>query len=75
MKNKMNDVLIQSESIQLDQFLKWAGIAQTGGHAKLLITEGIITVNGEKEIKRSRKLIAGDEVYVRNFGLYKIVKE
>jgi ribosome-associated protein len=71
----MKEVLIQSESIQLDQFLKWEGIAQTGGHAKLLITEGIITVNGEKEVRRSRKLIVGDEIFVRDFGLYKIVKE
>lgn len=70
----MEEVPIQSESIQLDQFLKWAGIVQTGGHAKILINEGVIKVNGEKETKRSRKLIEGDEIYIRDFGSYKIVK-
>lgn len=70
----MKEVPIQSESIQLDQFLKWAGIVQTGGHAKILINEGVIKVNGEKETKRSRKLIEGDEIYIRDFGSYKIVK-
>lgn len=70
----MKEVPIQSESIQLDQFLKWAGIVQTGGHAKILINEGVIKVNGEKETRRSRKLIDGDEIYIRDFGSYKIVK-
>ncbi len=71
----MEEVAIQSASIQLDQFLKWAGAAQTGGHAKLMISEGFITINGEKETRRSRKLLPGDEIQVRNIGLYKIVKE
>lgn len=71
----MEEVTIQSASIQLDQFLKWAGVVQTGGHAKLLITEGFITVNGEEETRRSRKLLPGDKIQVKNIGLYKIVKE
>lgn len=71
----MEEVTIQSDSIQLDQFLKWAGIAQTGGHAKIIIAEGLITINGEEETKRSRKLVPGDEIHVKDFGLYKIVKE
>jgi ribosome-associated protein len=71
----MEEVIIQSESIQLDQFLKWAAIAQTGGHAKVLIGEGCIKVNGEKETQRSRKLVPGDEILVQDTGIYKIVKE
>ena len=71
----MEEIVIQSDSIQLDQFLKWTGIAQTGGTAKLIISDGLINVNGEKETKRSRKLLPGDEIAIKNFGLYKIVKE
>lgn len=71
----MEEVTIESEAIQLDQFLKWTGIAQTGGHAKIIISEGFITVNGEKESRRSRKLLPGDEIHVKDFGKYKIVKE
>lgn len=50
--------------IKLDQFLKWAGIAQTGGEAKLLIQSGEVTVNGTIETRRGRKLVNGDRVTV-----------
>ena len=50
--------------IKLDQFLKWQGIAQTGGEAKIMIKQGIVTVNGDAEIRRGRKLVTGDRVTV-----------
>ncbi len=49
-------------TIRLDQFLKWQGLVETGGQAKLLIQEGAVLVNGEVETHRSRKLADGDEV-------------
>jgi ribosome-associated protein len=53
-----------SVHIKLDQFLKWQGIAQTGGEAKIIIRQGIVLVNGEAEIRRGRKLVTGDRVTV-----------
>ena len=50
--------------IKLDQFLKWQGIAQTGGEAKIIIKQGMVEVNGESEIRRGRKLVTGDRVTV-----------
>ncbi len=50
------------ETIRLDQFLKLQGIAQTGGHAKLMIQSGEIVVNGEIETRRRKQLSLGDEV-------------
>lgn len=50
--------------IKLDQFLKWQGIAQTGGEAKIIIKQGIVQVNGEAEIRRGRKLVTGDLVTI-----------
>lgn len=50
--------------IKLDQFLKWAGAAQTGGEAKLLIQSGEVAVNGAIETRRGRKLVKGDRVDV-----------
>ena len=50
--------------IKLDQFLKWQGIVQTGGEAKLRIKDGQVLVNGEVETRRGRKLIEGDRVNV-----------
>ncbi|AFZ33780.1 RNA-binding S4 domain protein [Stanieria cyanosphaera PCC 7437] len=57
--------------IKLDQFLKWQGLVQTGGEAKLRIKAGEILVNGEVETRRGRKLVSGDIVTVANLA-YKV---
>jgi len=49
-------------TIKLDQFLKLTGAVQTGGEAKLVIQFGEVTVNGEIETRRGRKLTPGDRV-------------
>ena len=59
----MNNLTLQSY-IKLDQFLKWQGIAQTGGEAKIIIKQGMVEVNGESEVRRGRKLVTGDRVTV-----------
>lgn len=50
--------------IKLDQFLKFVGIAPTGGQAKLMIINGDVKVNGTVETRRGRKLASTDEVIV-----------
>ncbi|MHC4995069.1 MAG: RNA-binding S4 domain-containing protein [Planctomycetota bacterium] len=67
-----SDVLIQSKTIDLDQFLKLAGVAQTGGHAKYLIKEDVVTVNGEIETRRRRTLHVGDVVAIQDEGEYRV---
>lgn len=54
----------KKEYITLQQFLKLSGIVSTGGQAKLFIQEADITVNGEKENRRGRKLYPEDIVVV-----------
>ena len=55
-------ILIKGESIRLDQFLKWSTVVGTGGEAKILIQQGKIRVNGEKETRRGRILKEGDRI-------------
>jgi ribosome-associated protein len=52
-----------TEYIKLDQFLKLAGVVETGGEAKQLILSGQISVNGAIETRRGRKLYHGDRVF------------
>ena len=52
---------INTEFIKLDSALKYSGIAENGAHAKEIILEGLVTVNGEKELRRGRKLYKGDK--------------
>ena len=56
----MEKIEITTEYIKLDSALKYAGIAENGAHAKEMVLEGLITVNGEKELRRGRKLYKGD---------------
>lgn len=51
-------------SLRLDDALKFFGIASTGGHAKLLIQQGEVRVNGVVETRRKHRLEAGDKVSV-----------
>jgi ribosome-associated protein len=53
---------VDDGSIRLDQLLKVSGLAQTGGHAKMVIQGGEVVVNGEIETRRRRKLFAGDKI-------------
>lgn len=56
----METITIKDDYIKLGQALKLAGIADSGAGAKGLIEEGLVTVNGEAEARRGRKLYAGD---------------
>ena len=48
------------EFIRLGQLLKASGMAESGVEAKDIIQDGSVTVNGETETRRGRKLYAGD---------------
>lgn len=60
----MEEVKIDTEFIKLDQFLKLAGIAGTGGVAKLLIQDGEVYVNGEVCTMRGKKLRVDDRIEI-----------
>lgn len=53
---------MEDPHIKLDQFLKWSGAVDSGGQAKILIQEEKVLVNGQIEVRRGRKLRAGDKV-------------
>lgn len=50
--------------IKLEQFLKLANVADTGGMAKMMILDGIVEVNGEVCTMRGKKLHNDDKVFV-----------
>lgn len=57
-----------SAAIRLGQFLKYVGLAETGGHARALIAEGHVFVDGDIETRRGRQLFEGMVVEVRVGG-------
>lgn len=68
----MNEVMINTDIIKLDAFLKWAGIATQGSEAKFYIQQGEVKLNGNVETQRGKKLIKGDVVEFKGES-YKIV--
>ena len=58
----MEVIRLRDEYIKLGQALKAAGLVESGVEAKEVITEGLVTVNGETDTRRDRKLYAGDMV-------------
>lgn len=71
----MEYVSITTDVIQLDQFLKWASILQSGGETKVLLMEKRIFVNGAVCTAKRKKLYIGDVVEIKGFGIYKITGE
>ena len=59
-----DDANPEPKELCLDQFLELSWVVETGGHAKFMIQNGEVKVNGEIETRRRRKLVVGDVVEV-----------
>lgn len=55
---------IKGEFIELIALLKAIGEAQTGGHAKIIVEEGLVLRNHEIEMRKRAKLIPGDLIEI-----------
>lgn len=64
----MKEIKIQTEFIKLDQFLKYAGLVQTGGEAKLVIADGMVEVNGQVAYERGKKIRVGDKIKIEDYS-------
>ena len=56
------EITIKDEFIKLGQALKLSGLAENGAHAKEIIAQGAVTVNGETDTRRGRKCRPGDVI-------------
>ena len=58
----MRDVEIRSVPIELYKLLKFEGMASSGGEAKMIITDGLVSLNGVVETQKRKKIVSGDIV-------------
>lgn len=61
-EKKVKQIKINTDFIRLDSALKLADLVQSGGHAKAVIQDGEVRVNGEVCLARGKKLHAGDKI-------------
>jgi ribosome-associated protein len=59
---KTNTFELRGEYIELCNLLKLVGIANSGGQGKLMVSDGIVTVDGNVETRRTAKIRAGQVV-------------
>lgn len=71
----MEKIAIHTESIQLDQLLKWAGIIESGGQVRPMLEEKLILVNGNIETAKRRRLFPGDTVEILDMGCWQVTRE
>jgi ribosome-associated protein len=53
---------LNGEFIELNQLLKIVGVCDSGGAGKVLIAEGVVSVDGHIELRKTRKIRAGSVV-------------
>ena len=53
---------LESEFVELYKILKFEGLADSGGNAKQVIEDGLVSVNGEVETRKRKKIRPGDQI-------------
>lgn len=64
----MEIIKINTPFIKLQQLLKYADVVSDGTDARILIVDGFVSVNGEKELRRGRKIYPEDEILISYEG-------
>lgn len=68
----MVEIPINTEYIRLGALLKLASIAESGVHAKIMILNEEVTVNGEIEVRRGKKIREGDVVELEDYEAFTV---
>lgn len=58
------DFDLDREHVELNQLLKLAGIADSGGQGKAIVASGAVTVDGAVELRKTAKIRAGQSVRI-----------
>jgi ribosome-associated protein len=66
----MKEIILSKQPVELFKILKFEGMASSGGEAKMLIADGQVKVNGAKEIRKRKQIVADDVI---EFGGEKFV--
>ncbi len=53
---------LNGEFVELNQLLKLVGVCDSGGAGKALVAEGVVSVNGQIELRKTCKIRAGSVV-------------
>ncbi len=57
---EVTEVVITREPVELYKVLKFEGLVGSGGEAKLVVSNGLVRLNGEVETRKRKKVVSGD---------------
>lgn len=66
---EVREFTLSKEFIELNRLLKFETVVSSGGEAGVLISEGLVSVNGEVDLRKRRKIKSGDTVVVENITI------
>ncbi len=69
----VEEIAIHTETIQLSQFLKWAGITDSGSQVNYFLENKSIKINGVLVTEKRKKITVGDIVEIKDFGTWRII--
>lgn len=58
----MRDVEIDRQPVELFKILKFEGMVPSGGEAKAVVADGLVSVNGAVETRKRKKIVSGDVI-------------
>ncbi|EAT13874.1 RNA-binding S4 domain-containing protein [Bermanella marisrubri] len=70
----MRVVEITEEPVELYKILKFEGIVESGGQAKAVIDDGLVSVNGEVETRKRKKIVSGDVIKYTDIEVKVVLK-
>lgn len=62
MKAIKNTIEICAEPVELCKLLKFENLVASGGEAKMVISNGLVKVNGQVETRKRKKISSGDVI-------------
>ena len=55
---------LKDDYIELYKLIKVMDLVDSGGHAKILVEEGLVKRNGEVELRKRAKILAGETIEI-----------
>jgi len=71
----MREVSLNHQPVELFKLIKFEGLANSGGESKKMIEQGMVSVNGEVETRKRKKIVAGDIISIGDEQFITVVKE
>ncbi len=64
------DFELDRDFIELNQLLKLVGLCDSGGAGKAIVASGAVSVDGEQELRKTRKIHAGQVVQIEDIVIH-----